>query len=66
MTIFLGFFHKKISPMKYAMRTQVSPDPKNDLLVLYRVKVRTAATAAATVAARAANQTLNSNDFLQR
>ena len=46
------------------MSTQVSPDAGNDLIVLYRVKLGTAATAAATVAATAANQTLNSNDFL--
>ena len=48
------------------MLRQVNPDPRNHLLVLYRVKMGVAATAAATVAARAANQTLNSNDFLQR
>ena len=52
--------------MKYTMRTQVSPDARKNLLVLCRVQVRTAARAAATVAARAANQTLNLNDFLQR
>ena len=48
------------------MLRQVNPDPRNYLLVLYRVKMGLAATAAATVAARAANQILNSNDFLQR
>ena len=54
-----------MSLTKNTMHTQVSPDPRNDFLVLYRVKVRTAARAAATVAARAANQTLNF-DFWQR
>ena len=47
------------------MLRQVNPDPRNYLLVLYRVEMGLAATAAATVAARAANQILNSNDFLQ-
>ena len=52
--------------MKNMMHTQVNPGPRNHLLVLYGVKVRMAATAAATVTAKAANQTLNLNDFLQR
>ena len=48
------------------MLRQVNPDPRNYLLVLYRVKMGLAATAAATAAATvAANQILNSNDFLQ-
>ena len=55
-----------MSLMKNTMHAQVSPDPRNDLLVLYRVKVRMAATAAATVGTTAANQNLNSNKFLQR
>ena len=55
-----------MSLTEITMHTQVCPDPRNDLLVIYRVTVRTAARAAATVAARAANQILNSNDFLQR
>ena len=41
--------------MKITMHRQVNPDPRNHSLVLYRVKVRVAAIAAATVAERAAN-----------
>ena len=48
------------------MLTQVNLDSRNHLLVLYRVKMGVVAIAAATVAARAANQILNSNDIQQR
>ena len=54
MTIF-GVFSIKISQMKITMHRQGNPDPRNHSLVLYRVKVRVAAIAAATVAERAAN-----------
>ena len=48
------------------MLTQVNLDSRNHLLVLYRVKMGVVATAAATVAARAANPILNLSDFQQR
>ena len=48
------------------MLAQVNLDSRNHLLVLYRVKMGVVAIAAATVAARAANQFLNLDDFLQR
>ena len=61
----MGFFFFKYESNEKPMLRQVNPDPRNYLIVLYRVMMGLAATAAATVAARAANQILNSNDFLQ-
>ena len=66
MITFGGVFFFKYESNEKPMLRQVIPNPRNYSLVLYRVKMGVAATAAATVVARAANQIQNSNDFQQR